>query len=396
MHITTTNVQHEDVSATTSSGGDSTSPLILSIPLVPRHIQYHRRLQELTTQQRREHSTRYPRRRRLLGRNNNKLSSSSSTSSTSMLISAGLFQGYGTHYADVYCGTPHPQRLTLIVDTGSATTAFPCSTCTPRNCGRLDRYHSDGLFQETQSDTFHKFTCEDCYLGECSSSTDDPSKQQQCTFGVQYQEGSNWTAYEAQDRCFIGLPGNGRQQEIMNEQSTGNTKETLSSSSSEESFHLRFGCQFQITGSFRTQLEDGIMGFNLGRPAIWNQLYLQNKIASRSFSLCFTRPRLSKRSGTPAGALTFGGTDTRLHNVPMVYTSVSTTQDSSTDAGGANFFGVRLQKVYLYQPEHGTRNQNNRNKNLKQYMPLEISEEYLNDGNVIIDSGTTDSYFVHQ
>jgi hypothetical protein len=76
----------------------------------------------------------------------------------------------------------------------------------------------------------------------------------------------------------------------------------------------------------------------------------------------------------------------------MVYSSVSTAQDS-TEAGGANFFGTRLKKIYLYKPDQ---HQEHRNQNVEQYLPLEISEEYLNDGNVIIDSGTTDSYFVHQ
>lgn len=34
------------------------------------------------------------------------------------LTAAQLYQGYGTHYVDLWCGTP-PQRQTVIVDTGS-------------------------------------------------------------------------------------------------------------------------------------------------------------------------------------------------------------------------------------------------------------------------------------
>jgi hypothetical protein len=39
-----------------------------------------------------------------------------------------LFPGYGTHFAYAYVGTP-PQRQSLIVDTGSHFTAFPCVGC---------------------------------------------------------------------------------------------------------------------------------------------------------------------------------------------------------------------------------------------------------------------------
>ena len=37
-----------------------------------------------------------------------------------------LFMGIGTHYAHVYVGTP-AQRVSVIVDTGSHHTAFPCA-----------------------------------------------------------------------------------------------------------------------------------------------------------------------------------------------------------------------------------------------------------------------------
>jgi hypothetical protein len=40
-----------------------------------------------------------------------------------------LSQGYGTHFANVWVGSPTPQRKTVIVDTGSHYTAFPCSGC---------------------------------------------------------------------------------------------------------------------------------------------------------------------------------------------------------------------------------------------------------------------------
>lgn len=44
---------------------------------------------------------------------------------------APLFQGMGTHYSFLWVGTP-PQRVSVIMDTGSNHTAFPCTGC---KCG---------------------------------------------------------------------------------------------------------------------------------------------------------------------------------------------------------------------------------------------------------------------
>lgn len=45
---------------------------------------------------------------------------------------APLFEGMGTHYAFIWVGTP-PQRVSVIMDTGSHHTAFPCTGC---KCGK--------------------------------------------------------------------------------------------------------------------------------------------------------------------------------------------------------------------------------------------------------------------
>lgn len=83
----------------------------------------------------------------------------------STLEVGGLYQGYGTHYVDLWVGTP-PQRQTVIVDTGSGITAFPCSGCS--NCGA--DYHADIFFQEEKSSTFQKFSCNQCVGARCSNS----------------------------------------------------------------------------------------------------------------------------------------------------------------------------------------------------------------------------------
>lgn len=43
-----------------------------------------------------------------------------------------LFQGMGTHYSFIWVGSP-PQRVSVIMDTGSHHTAFPCVGC---KCGK--------------------------------------------------------------------------------------------------------------------------------------------------------------------------------------------------------------------------------------------------------------------
>lgn len=67
-----------------------------------------------------------------------------------------LFPGWGTHFAYVYAGTP-PQRVSVIVDTGSHFTAFPCSEC--RNCGS----HTDPYWESTKSSSSHIVTCKQCH-----------------------------------------------------------------------------------------------------------------------------------------------------------------------------------------------------------------------------------------
>lgn len=84
-----------------------------------------------------------------------------------------LFLGYGTHFAYVYVGTP-PQRASVIINTGSHFSAFPCSEC--RNCGN----HTDPYWDPYKSSTAHMVTCDEsetchgsyrcvCFLFPCGS-----------------------------------------------------------------------------------------------------------------------------------------------------------------------------------------------------------------------------------
>ena len=91
-----------------------------------------------------------------------------------------LFPGYGTHYSYVYVGTP-PQRQSLIVDTGSHWTAFPCTGCT--QCGT----HTDNYFATANSSTIKTFD-------KCEESKKINNKF--CPISQTYAEGSSWNAVQ--------------------------------------------------------------------------------------------------------------------------------------------------------------------------------------------------------
>jgi hypothetical protein len=110
------------------------------------------------------------------------------------LTIGALYQGYGTHYVDLWVGSPKAQRQTVIVDTGSGVTAFPCSGC--NDCGK--DYHIDDFFQESQSESFHKLACNECTRGSC--------RNNECHIGMSYAEGSSWSAYEGRDLQYAGGP----------------------------------------------------------------------------------------------------------------------------------------------------------------------------------------------
>jgi hypothetical protein len=231
------------------------------------------------------------------------------TNAINVLSHAELYQGIGTHYVDLWVGTPNPQRQTLIIDTGSDITAFPCDPC--RDCGHDS--HTDLEYNKDLSSTFHLSQCDACWLGTCQH---DSHSSSYCSMQMAYAEGSSWVAYEAKDWVYLGgrhdsaeqrrllddsnevndyggdkrnkddvkikanegmgvgmlrNMQNGTQEleeafmkeakdaehasEEMHEKNEGKDH----ASAKDYSFELGFGCQHTITGLFKSQLADGIM-----------------------------------------------------------------------------------------------------------------------------------------
>lgn len=111
-----------------------------------------------------------------------------------------LHQGYGTHYATIWVGTP-PQRKSVIIDTGSHFTAFPCKGC--KGCG--EEHHTDKYFDQDASSTFRPLTCKKARRGpedQCQGGTE--CIVGRCILSQTYTEGSSWEAFQAVDKLFVG------------------------------------------------------------------------------------------------------------------------------------------------------------------------------------------------
>ena len=116
--------------------------------------------------------------------------------------------------------------------------------------------------------------------------------------------------------------------------------------------------------------------------ALWNQLYNQNHIASPRFSLCYVKHPVVHFDGSHAGSLTFGGSDKRLHEAPMVYTPF--------DATG-RFYEVKIRRVYINPGGGHYLTGPNKDIYLSKTATkaVVVDEDKMNKGGPIIDSGTT-------
>jgi Eukaryotic aspartyl protease len=320
-----------------------------------------------------------------------------------------LYQGSGTHYVDLWVGCgDSPQRQTLIVDTGSSITAFPCANeCikikqeqqqqeTINQCDPYQR-HFGTPYREDTSPCFRYVACQAhhecttlpsptatnvCSNNDTTTATTTETVGGQCRLSSAYLDGSTWAAVEAMDTVYTG----------------GSHETPVAASSRENTFDLRFACQTSVTGLFQVFFEDGIMGMDRTKSSYWNQYFdhvnvkndkqknqqHQQKQQQRQFALCLHKNPNKDRTGSGAGAMILGGTDPRLHATPMAYAQL---------VNHDQYFVVWLEKIHLrlnggthlLADEYG--------HNDVRYQTVNALPIELNSANVIIDSGTTATFF---
>jgi len=264
---------------------------------------------------------------------------------------APLNQGYGTHYVNLWVGAPTPQRKTVIVDTGSHYTAFPCTGCS--RCG--EGHHTDPYFNPSSSGSFRALECSECIRGATC-------RDGKCAFSQSYTEGSSWDAYLAEDTLFCG--GN----DILDAADPTNQQFAIP---------FMFGCQTTESGLFVTQLADGIMGMSAHESTLPKKLYDLEKIDHNMFTMCFNRKLGTSKRGVTAGIMTMGGVDERIHTTPMVYAKNMATM---------GWYTVFVRNIYIQSSDETLEHHERITR-----IPIDISAVNSGKG-VIVDSGTTDTY----
>jgi len=175
----------------------------------------------------------------------------------------------GYYYATLWVGTP-PTKRTLLIDTGSGLTGFPCEDC--QACGQ----HSGPHFRRTLSATSREISCSEVNCADCRNDT--------CHYTLKYSEGSEVSGSLTED--FVTLEKHGT------------------------ALPLVFGCHDSETNLFRTQKADGVLGLSLTQASskgyfqtLIDAYHAQGLTASTDFALCL---------GLQGGVLSLGGSNPGL------------------------------------------------------------------------------------
>lgn len=181
----------------------------------------------------------------------------------------GNLEEHMIYFVDALVGTP-AQHQSLIVDTGSAITAFPCThTCGSSGCGS----HLDPPFDPSQSATFREVTCSS-ENNRCESSGWARCSGLQCQYAVTYLGDSSIQGVFMEDMLQLGHV------KLPNSRAL-----------------VWLGCHQLETGTLRTQVPSGIMGLKQEGWDVITALAGGDPLR-QEFALCLS---------DNGGALSFGG-----------------------------------------------------------------------------------------
>lgn len=298
-HATTRMVRQQQQQQVRSVSIKSSHIKLHTFPLLPSHVLRHRHRRELMDRKLPiPESLRLPEQRQRTDRETTSTTTASSRRRTreyddpnevisiptswstpgltrTLYNTGALYQGYGTHYIDLWIGSPTPQRQTVIVDTGSSITAFPCSGCD--DCGnnidtaasssssslaqqqqQQKSYHTDDVYQTKDSTTYIEKECtrdphllkkDICDYGYCIKvpGTDgSDANVGRCEVKTSYAEGSSWTALEVEDVVYpavslgVGEGSSSSMGDVEVDNGTNGIPQWLD-------FRLKFGCQEKVS-----------------------------------------------------------------------------------------------------------------------------------------------------
>lgn len=184
----------------------------------------------------------------------------------------GNVNEYAYYFTELFVGAPVPQKVSVIVDTGSSLCGFPCEGC--GHCG----HHIDPLFDAHASGSARFLSCGDECLGSC--------RDGRCGYTQSYTEGSSMTGLWFEDLVQLGDP-----------------------TPDNPPVNASLGCHIDERNLFYTQRVNGIMGMapheNGGRPTILQDLFVDKKhVDTGKFAICLSEW---------GGRLAIGGHDPADH-----------------------------------------------------------------------------------
>ena len=298
------------------------------------------------------------------------------------------------------------QTQVLIVDTGSRFTAWACHPC--KNCGKgssssgsssttknqrtstktkgndstfhLTQFFQTKLYDPALSRTMQTVPCGRCQWASRLQSCDQSSNNQ-CIVQQKYTEGSSWKAYEANDIVAIDL------EPMDNEEDETEAAEELPLEESMEwLLPFTFGCQTSVTGLFRKQYADGILGLERSQHSLVHHMQQEGLLPYNAFSLCVGR------QGT--GYMGLGGGLTNRHLEPMKFTPIfSSDESTSRSADGSSMYSVMVDQLWL---DHiclvGCITNTSHPHSSAYQHDKRLLEAFQEGKGTILDSGTTDTY----